>query len=177
MAREASYWSTDAPLSPYCIVQPRNTAEVAQALSILSTAEGNFAVRSGGHSHWSGGSDIHLEATIDLGILNSATYNAATGLAEIQPGGNWSMVYSQLAAQGYGVTGGRDAGVGVGGFLTGGGNSYYAGKTGLGCDTIMNAEVVLANGTIINANASANADLLKALKVDLATLASSLALT
>lgn len=64
-AREASYWSADSPLSPLCIVQPRNTAEVSLALKTLANASGNFAVRSGGHMQWAGGSDIHNGVTIE----------------------------------------------------------------------------------------------------------------
>jgi FAD/FMN-containing dehydrogenase len=121
--REESYWSLDSQLGPTCIVQPRNTAEVAAVMKVLATADGNFAVRSGGHSHWAGGSDIHTGVTIDLGLMTGVTYNPDTSLASIEPGPNWGQVYTTLAAEGAMVVGGRDAGVGVGGFLTGGGNS------------------------------------------------------
>jgi FAD/FMN-containing dehydrogenase len=61
------------------------------------------------------------------------------------------------------VTGGRDGNVGIGGFLTGGGNSYYAGLYGLACDNVANFEVV-ANGDIINANNKSHSDLWTVLK-------------
>jgi FAD/FMN-containing dehydrogenase len=54
--------------------------------------------------------------------------------------------------------------VGVGGFLLGGGISYNQAQIGFSCDTIVKYEVVLGNGTIVNANRTANADLWKALK-------------
>lgn len=41
---------------------------------------------------------------------------------------------------------------------------YYAGQRGFGCDNVVNYEVVLADGSIINANRSSNADLWQALK-------------
>ena len=62
------------------------------------------------------------------------------------------------------VTGGRDGNVGIGGFLTGGGNSYYAEMYGLACDNVTNFEVVLASGDIVNANAESYSDLWTALK-------------
>ncbi|CAG9950901.1 unnamed protein product [Clonostachys rosea f. rosea IK726] len=71
---------------------------------------------------------------------------------------------SKLSCIGVALTGGRDADVGIGGFLTGGGNAYLTARTGFGCDTVVNFEVVLANGTIVNANKTANADLWRALK-------------
>lgn len=48
--------------------------------------------------------------------------------------------------------------------LVAGGNSYYTGRYGLGCDSVINFEVVLANGSIVNANNAINSDLYKALK-------------
>ncbi|KAK9799148.1 putative FAD-binding PCMH-type domain-containing protein [Seiridium cardinale] len=62
------------------------------------------------------------------------------------------------------VAGGRAGTVGVGGFITGGGNSFHSASHGFACDTVQNFEVVLANGSIINANADDNADLWQALK-------------
>lgn len=102
--------------------------------------------------------------TIDLSHLNSTSYNPQTNIASIGPGGRWQNVYADLVKYGITVTGGRDGDVGVGGFLLGGGNSYYSGRTGFGCDSVVNFEVVLANGTIINANQTANVDLWQVLK-------------
>jgi FAD/FMN-containing dehydrogenase len=83
----------------------------------------------------------------------------------VEPGAAWKDVYSNLLQTGnVTVTGGRDGGVGVGGFLLGGGLSYYTGRNGLGCDQVVNFEVVLANGSIVNANQQENSDLWKALK-------------
>ncbi|KAI8937380.1 hypothetical protein NX059_006584 [Plenodomus lindquistii] len=62
------------------------------------------------------------------------------------------------------VAGGRGSTVGVGGFLLGGGISDYASRVGLSCDNVINFEVVLADGHIVNANKNTNADLFTALK-------------
>lgn len=164
IAREASYWSANAPLSPLCIVQPRNTAEVQKVVKAIAGSSGNFTVRSGGHGHWRGASDIHDGVTIDLGLFTKVTVNSKSMVASIEPGPNWATVFKTLEGLGAMVAGGRDGGVGVGGFLTGGGNSYYTGMQGFGCDSVVNFEVVLADGSVVNANATSNADLWKALK-------------
>ncbi|RFU34001.1 hypothetical protein B7463_g2333, partial [Scytalidium lignicola] len=163
-AREASYWATNAALGPQCIIQPRNTKDVSRVMKVLANHGILFAVRSGGHSQWSGGSDVHNGVTIDLGLMTNVTYNPQTQLVSIEPGPRWGDVYAALEPYGVAVTGGRDADVGVGGFLTGGGNSYYVGRTGFGCDTVVNFEVVLASGEVVNANKSSHPDLWKALK-------------
>lgn len=123
----------------------------------------HIAVRSGGHSY-AGSNNIDRGVTIDLSMMNSSSYDAGTNLARIQPGGRWKQVYADLEKEGVVVAGGRDGGVGVGGFLLGGGISFFSGRTGLGCDSVANYEVVLANGTVVNANSTANADLWRALK-------------
>ncbi|KAI6357882.1 hypothetical protein MCOR25_007531 [Pyricularia grisea] len=58
----------------------------------------------------------------------------------------------------------RDGNIGIGGFLTGDGKSFHTAKYGFGCDNIINAEVVLAVGRIVNVNKDGNVDLFKALK-------------
>ena len=102
--------------------------------------------------------------TIDLSIMNSSSYDQGTNTARVEPGARWENVYGTLQEQGVTVVGGRDGDVGVGGFLLGGGLSFFTPKLGFGCDSVVNFEVVLANGSIINANETANPDLWKALK-------------
>ncbi|KAF6828032.1 FAD binding domain-containing protein [Colletotrichum plurivorum] len=168
-ARIASYWSASARLRPWCLVQPRDAQEVSKTLTTLVNAgtgagEWHIAVRSGGHNHWAGTNNTTNGVTIDLVHLNQATYDPKTNLASIGSGGIWRDVYASLLKQNVTVAGGRDGGVGVGGFLLGGGNSYYTGRMGFGCDSVKNFEVVLADGRIVNANSETNPELFKALK-------------
>ncbi|CRK24906.1 hypothetical protein BN1723_013406 [Verticillium longisporum] len=53
-------------------------------------------------------------------------------------------------------------GYGVGGLSLGGGASFHTGKRGFTCDDIVNYEIVLADGTIANANAVENPGLHRA---------------
>ncbi|KAL7625595.1 hypothetical protein AAE478_004815 [Parahypoxylon ruwenzoriense] len=85
-------------------------------------------------------------------------------VAQIQAGSRWREVYASLETYGVTVPGGRTSTVGVAGFLTGGGNTFYTGRRGFGCDNVINYEVALASGQIVNANATENSDLFKALK-------------
>jgi FAD/FMN-containing dehydrogenase len=137
-------------------------SKIIRVLGANSTAD--FAIRSGGHSHWAGGSNVDNGVTIDLGLLKGTEYDPATSLASVLPGGRWADVFKELEKHSVAVPGGRDGNVGVAGFLTGGGNSYYTGRAGFGCDSIVNVEIVLADGSIVNANKDTNPDLLKALK-------------
>lgn len=45
---------------------------------------------------WPGASNINSGITIDLGDMNKTTYDPATKLASIEPGGRWTHVYAAL---------------------------------------------------------------------------------
>ena len=163
-----SYWAVNSRQQPWCIVQPHSTQQVADIITTLGAAgqgagDWHVAIRSGGHSV-DGQNNINHGVTIDLSMMNGSSYDAETNLAKIQPGGRWRDGYANLHEQGVIGIGGRDGDVGVGGFFLGGGNTYFMGRHGFGCDSISNFEVVLANGSVVNANESANADLWKALR-------------
>lgn len=164
-SRIESCWSASSQLRSFCIVQPRTKHDLAVTVRTLAACgRGEFAVRSGGHSHWAGGSNINNGVTIDLIHFKTISYDPALKMASLGPAQRWGDVYKALEPEGVMVAGGRDGDVGVGGLLTGGGNSYYAGRKGFACDNVVNAEVVLADGTIVEANANVNKDLWKALK-------------
>ena len=82
----------------------------------------------------------------------------------IGPGNRWAGVYSQLDAKNLATSGGRVASVGVGGLTTGGGISFFSPRYGFVCDNVLNFEVVLASGQIVNANSASNPDLWRALR-------------
>jgi hypothetical protein len=147
--RTTSYWSVSAQLQPKCIVQPVSTAEVATAIKTLGADKAcKFAVRSGGHTTWAGSNNIDNGVTIDLGLMNQTTYDEAASIAKIQPGNRWGGVYGALEPHGVTVAGGRASTVGVAGFLTGGGNTFFTAQRGWGCDQVKNFEVVLSSGLV-----------------------------
>ncbi|KAI1459601.1 hypothetical protein F4805DRAFT_420912 [Annulohypoxylon moriforme] len=164
-ARIDSYWCNNAKLRPSCIVQPQYVTEVSKAVVALAKANQPFAVRAGGHSNWAGSNNIADGVTIDLGLLDSTQYDESNQVAHLGPGGKWKNVYAELEKYGRTVAGGREAEVGVGGFLLGGGNNFYTALYGWACDNVLAYEVVLADGSIITAEAGGEyADLFRALK-------------
>ncbi|KAA8618427.1 GlcD FAD-FMN-containing dehydrogenase [Pyrenophora tritici-repentis] len=162
--RKTSYWSVSAQLNPICVVLPLSTQEVSTTIKILQDPPTKFAVRSGGHTTWAGSNNINGGVTVDLGFMNSTTYYEGDTTARIRPGARWGSVYGVLEPYGLTVAGGRASSVGVAGFLTGGGNTFFTAQRGWGCDQVKNYEVVLANGDIINVNNKNNTGLFKALK-------------
>ncbi|KAL4954779.1 hypothetical protein BDW69DRAFT_204963 [Aspergillus filifer] len=164
------YWRLDnQQIYPSCIVRPQSPSDISLALSTLVSATENtatctIALKSGGHSTVIGSTNAEHAVTIDLSLLNSTTYDPETQIASVGPGARWKGVYEELAKYEVAVPGGRGGTVGVGGFITGGGNSFHSARFGFTCDAVVNFEIILANSTITNANATSNPSLFKALK-------------
>ncbi|KAK0374125.1 FAD binding domain-containing protein, partial [Colletotrichum limetticola] len=162
--RMDSYWSITAALDPWCVAQPSTAEDVSTIITTLAASNCTFGVRGGGHGSFAGSNSVNDGVTIDFGFFNSTTYNPDTKIASIGPGGHWQTVYDTLAPYGVVVTGGRAGTVGTGGFILGGGNSFHSASHGFACDQVANFEVVLADGSIVNANATSNPDLWQGLK-------------
>ncbi|KPM38571.1 hypothetical protein AK830_g7988 [Neonectria ditissima] len=164
----SSYYSVAVQqLRPWCIVRPHTSEQVSRALTALVAASPagswDIAVRGGGHSHFAS-NNVANGVTIDLSRMNWTVYNKDSELAFIGPGSRWGSVYSEIEKYERSLTGGRLASVGVSGLVLGGGISFHTGTRGFACDAVKNYEVVLANGSIVNANEREHVDLFKALK-------------
>ncbi|KAI9041091.1 FAD-binding domain-containing protein [Aspergillus affinis] len=73
-------------------------------------------------------------------------------------------VYAYLDKFGLAAAGGRLGPVGVPGSILAGGVNFYGNQVGFACDTVVNYVVVLADGTVAQANKTSNPDLFWALK-------------
>lgn len=96
--------------------------------------------------------------------MDSVIVNEEKTVVSLGPGGKWCDVYKKIEHTGITVAGGRSGHVGVAGLLTGGGISFYIPRVGFACDQIINIEIVLADGRVINANKDEHSDLWKSLK-------------
>ncbi|PYH43912.1 FAD-binding oxidoreductase [Aspergillus saccharolyticus JOP 1030-1] len=158
-------WSATCWEIPSCAILPRSDSEVSQTLVILAFFKAPFAVRSGGHSPNPGFAGVDRPGIlIDLQRLNEITLSPDQSVLSLGPGARWGEVYQALDSTGLTVMGGRIEDVGVGGLLLGGGYFHFSGQYGLAADNVKNFHIVLADGTIANANATHNSDLFWGLK-------------
>jgi FAD/FMN-containing dehydrogenase len=163
-------WSTTSILAPKCIVQPIDTAEVASVITMLTSEATSdlpacpFAVKSGGHTPFAGANNIDGGIVLDLSRLDSTHLSADQKVVSIGPGSTWQAAANKLNGTGIGIPTGRCPSTAVGGVTLGGGISFFAPKIGFAADNVLNYEVVLASGAIVNANATSNPDLWTALK-------------
>lgn len=158
-------WSEACWQSPSCAVIPSTTENVSKVFKIIKFFQTKFAIRSGGHSPNPGWSSIDKSGLlIDLRKLNQVKVSDDRKIASLGPGGRWGDVFAALDPYGVSVIGGRIPHVGVGGLILGGGYFHFSGQYGLAADNVQNFEVVLADGSVVNANQQQNTDLFWALK-------------
>jgi FAD/FMN-containing dehydrogenase len=101
-------------------LKTQNTQEVALALKIVTRLQAPFAVRSGGHSPNPGFGSVESGILIDQSSLNDIGLSPDHKVVSVGPGAKWEMIYEELEKHELTVVGGRAAGVGVGGLITGG---------------------------------------------------------
>jgi hypothetical protein len=165
----SSYFSfQEQNLQPACVVQPATAQELSAAIVLLARDHHDhgqqFAIRSGGHMIPGGAANIQGGVTIDLRAMNDIHLSSDRSTVQIGTGATWGEVYKVLDPLNITVTGGRAASIGVGGYLTGGGLSALGPATGWGCDNVLEVEVVLASGEIIQASRTSHPDLFIALR-------------
>ncbi|KAH9993467.1 6-hydroxy-D-nicotine oxidase [Xylariaceae sp. FL0662B] len=163
-AEKDTPWSKTCWLPASCFIRPGSTEDVVSVMSILEKTQSNFAIRSTGHNPNNGFSSVgESGVVVDLRDLNSLSIDH-NGVLKAGGGCKWGEVYTFAEERGRSVIGARNHGVGVGGFTLGGGMPAFPNIYGLPADNLKNYEVVLANSSVVNANAHTNPDLYRSLK-------------
>ncbi|KAK9429083.1 hypothetical protein V1505DRAFT_422869 [Lipomyces doorenjongii] len=127
---------------------PAQLCHRSSALLLAELFSCPFAVKSGGHAAFAGSSSIQNGLNIDLSPLNIS----------VGAGNRWVDVYNYLLQYNISVVGGRVSDIGVGGLTSGGGISFFSQIYGWACDNVVNYEVVLASGLVVNVNPNSYKD-------------------
>lgn len=150
--------------SPGLVLRPRDADEVAAALAYARAQDVPLAIRSGGHGI-SGRATNDGGIVIDLGRLDDIeVLDPRSGRVRLGPGARWGEVARSLAPHGLAMSSGDFGDVGVGGLATAGGLGFLARKHGLTIDHVTAAELVLADGRRVRADADERPDLLWAVR-------------
>ncbi|KAF3902589.1 hypothetical protein ABW21_db0207854 [Orbilia brochopaga] len=158
------YWSQQGIASPGCVFTATSTQDVSNAVKILHAYRCEYAIRSGGHNPIPGWSNTNGGVLLSTSAINDVTVDSARRTVKFGAGCRWKDVYAKLDPLNLGVMGGRDNTVGVGGFLLGGGISYYSNNNGWAADHILQYEVVYADGRIGTVSQASDPDLFTAMK-------------
>jgi FAD binding domain/Berberine and berberine like len=148
---------------PALIARCESIADVAAALAHARAHEMEVAVRAGGHSS-PGFATSDGGLVIDLSPLKAVQVDPVRRIAWVQPGVLWSELDAATQEHGLAVTGGRVSSTGVAGFTLGSGSGWLERKMGLAADNLRAARVLTADGQVVVASASENADLFWAIR-------------
>jgi FAD/FMN-containing dehydrogenase len=149
--------------TPLAVARVKGDDDVARVVTAAREAGLELAVRSGGHSRAGyGTSDGGL--VIDLSGMKAIDIDADSKTAWVETGITAAEYTIATGEQGL-VTGFGDAGsVGIGGITLAGGLGFLIRKTGLTADDLLAADVVTADGQLVQASEESEPDLFWAIR-------------
>ena len=148
---------------PALIAQCADVADVIQAVNFARENGLTLAVRGGGHNGGGLGTcDDGL--VIDLSRMNGVRVDPGTKTVRVEGGATWGKVDHATHAYGLAVPSGIISTTGVGGLTLGGGLGHLTRKYGLTIDNLLSVDMVLANGSLVTANAHEHPDLFWAVR-------------
>ena len=148
---------------PLAVARVAGAADVARVVTAARETGLDLSVRSGGHSRAGyGTNDGGL--VIDLSGMNAIEIDDDGESAWVQTGATAGEYTTATAERGR-VTGFGDTGsVGIGGITLAGGLGFLSRKYGLTIDDLLAAEIVTADGEIVEASESSEPDLFWAIR-------------
>ncbi|GAA2212151.1 FAD-binding oxidoreductase [Nonomuraea monospora] len=146
---------------PALIAEAQSAGDIRIALLAARAHGVPFAVQSTGHG---------THAPCDGGILvktspmASVLVDPARRIARVGPGARWSEVIAAAAPFGLAPLSGSAPSVGVTGYTLGGGLGWLGRKHGFAADSVLRAEVLLADGRQVTASPDSHPELFWALR-------------
>lgn len=154
-------WNRAINKHPLVIVYCQNKDDIINAIKWTKEYKIPFRIRSGTH-HYEGYSTGDNLLVIDVSHMNKIELSEKT--VKIEGGVRNRELYEAVCGAGYPFPGGGCPTVGAVGYTLGGGWGYSSRLLGLGCDQLIEAEMINANGELVVANKNNNEDLFWALR-------------
>ncbi|CAG8585173.1 12343_t:CDS:2, partial [Racocetra persica] len=132
-------------------VHPVNALDIQSAIKCGAKLNFTVIARSGGHS-LEGYSieDRDCDLIVDLRYMNKIIMDMAIQTAIIETGNTLDTLFRSLNEHVFAFPTGECSTASVDGIILGGGHRYLMRKFGMSSDNILDAQIVLANRTIIN---------------------------
>jgi FAD/FMN-containing dehydrogenase len=148
---------------PEVIVRPADADEVTRVVGLARETGMELAVRSGGHSS-AGHGVVEGGIVLDLADMRALEIDVQERTAWAQTGITTGEYSTAAAAHGLATGFGDTGSVGIGGITLGGGIGYFVRKFGMTIDDLLAAEVVTADGQILQVDAEQHPDLFWAIR-------------
>ncbi len=149
---------------PAAIVEARDAFDVSCAVRFATRHGLDIAVRGGGHN--AAGLGVRDDAlVVDLGAMRSVRVDPARRTVRVDGGCTWNDVDHATVGFGLATPCGFFSTTGVAGLTLGGGVSgYLSRRYGMTVDSLLEADVVLADGSLVTASETEHPDLFWALR-------------
>jgi FAD/FMN-containing dehydrogenase len=149
--------------TPALIARPASPDDVAAVIAFARVHDLPLAVRGGGHNG-AGLGTCDDGVVIDMRRFKDVTVDPEAKTVAVGGGCVWSEVDQATNAYGLATPSGIISTTGVGGLTLGGGIGHLTRKCGLSIDNLLGADVVLADGRQVRADADTNPELFWALR-------------
>jgi FAD/FMN-containing dehydrogenase len=148
---------------PLAILRCHTTSDVARGIAYARRHELPLSVRSGGHNV-AGSAVCNDGIMLDLSSMRQLGIAAAEHTAQAGPGLLLGDLDRATQEHGLAVPLGVMSKTGIAGLTLGGGLGWLNARYGLACDNLLGAELVSAEGEVLQVNADSHADLLWGLR-------------
>src|SRR4029434_8949668 len=143
---------------PTVIARCDGVADIVDALALARTLDLDVAVRGGGHNV-AGRATIDGGLLVDLSPMKGIHVDVDARTAWAQGGVLWKEFNRETQLHGLATTGGVVATTGIAGLTLGGVLGWLMGEYGLALDNLRSADIVLADGRVVQASDAENPDL------------------
>lgn len=151
-------WNHAIQQYPTIINYCQTAEDVSNAVRWSTRNNIPLRIRNGGHNY-AGYSNGNGVLVIDVSEMTGIELNEQSHTVRVQGGVTNGQLYNYVGERGYPFPGGTCPTVGVCGYALGGGWGLSCRLFGLGCDSILEIEMVNDEGRIIKANRRQNQDL------------------
>ena len=151
-------WNGMVDKRPALIARCTGTADVVACVNFAREQDILISVRGGGHNY-AGKAVCDGGLMIDLSPMKDISVDPVGRTARAQAGLRLGEFDRETQKFGLATTLGVNTDTGIAGLTLGGGYGWLAGKYGLACDNLISAEVVTADGRVIQSSAEKHDDL------------------
>jgi FAD/FMN-containing dehydrogenase len=156
-------WNGLIDRHPALIVRCSGAADVIEAVNFAREHGVLLSVKGGGHNV-AGNAVNDGGIVLDLSLMRGVHVDAKARTARVQGGATWGDLDRETQVFGLAAPGGVISTTGVAGLTLHGGMGLLRGKYGLSIDNLLSVDIVTADGRLLTASATENADLFWAVR-------------
>lgn len=156
-------WNGMIDRRPALVARCHGLADVVACVRFASDHHLLLAVRGGGHNV-AGFGTCDGGLVIDLSAMRGVRVDPERRTVRADGGATWADLDRETQVFGLAAPGGIHSATGIAGLTLGGGQGWLRRTHGMSCDNLISAEVVTADGRVLVASETENADLFWALR-------------